>query len=130
MTYEIHHLPHLAEIPTEVYEAATRVIPPGMHVDGMAESIRDYFPVEGDNWSKALPVVISKGSNIKEHKHSEWTGVFYVDLGDPPCAIIIEGERVEPQKGDLIIMEPNTLHSVEQSASNRDRISFAMLVEG
>lgn len=73
-----------------------------------------------------VPVVIEKGGVIFEHKHPEHTLIYYVDVGDPPCAIIVAGERVIPEAGTAIYLPPGTPHAVELSKSETPRLSLAI----
>jgi mannose-6-phosphate isomerase-like protein (cupin superfamily) len=135
-SYSIHDLSRFTFRDRSDYESCARTAPWGLgkwpeHAELLA-AMRKCIPVSGKNdWIKDIHVLVEKGEQIKPHAHGdEWTAVFYVDPGDPVCAIIINGERVEPKRGDCIVISPGVIHAVEKSKSARTRISFAMLVEG
>ncbi len=98
---------------------------------GMLQSaMRSMVPVPGgDDWTKDVAVVIQPhGPPVVTHRHPEWTVIYYVDPGTPPVAVIVDGVRIEPKRGMMLAMAPNTPHHVERSKSTTRRISFAMLV--
>lgn len=99
----------------------------------LLKEIRSLIPVDGDDWVHHIEVEVKPGQKNhmaqRHHKHSEWTAVFYVKVGDPPVPIIVEGEEITPAPGDVIIMPPHTDHCVAPSHSKTDRLSFAMLVK-
>ena len=128
-----HDLSDWMEIPRARYMDCAKRAPWGLgkwdEFKPLLKSMRECVPVPGDDWVKDIHVLVEQGTGIAEHKHDEWTAIFYVDPGDPPCAILIEGERVIPEAGQLFVLLPGVMHAVEISHSERTRISFAMLVE-
>lgn len=132
--YAVHELPKWTEIPRAVYLDCAKTPPWGLgkepRFEPLLDEIRACIPVEGSrDWTKDIHVLVQKDDSISEHAHSEWTAIYYVDPGNPVCAIVIEGERVEPEPGQVIVLSPNTVHEVEKSKYESERISFAMLVE-
>ncbi len=75
---------------------------------------------------EVLTVWTRRGQQIHTHSHPEWTLVYYVTVGDPVCAIMVDGERVEPQPGCALLLPPDTPHSVEVSKSVEPRLSIAL----
>jgi quercetin dioxygenase-like cupin family protein len=97
----------------------------------LLDEMRSLVPVPGDTWVKDIDVTIvpheTNHQGQVEHAHSEWTAVFYVQPADVP--IIVEGEAITPQPGDLIIMAPGVSHRVAPNKTDEIRLSFAMLVK-
>ena len=133
-SYSIHKLDYWEYVTRDEFLACAQKAPWGLGkweiFKPLLNDIRACIPVDGtDDWTKDIHVIVEEGKRIPEHKHAEWTAIFYVDVGDPPCAILIEDERVIPKPGDVVVLRPDTRHEVEISKSERERISFAMLVE-
>ena len=85
----------------------------------IAEFMRDHCPVEGRDWMKYMEVTMKPGENIKRHKHRYHAVLFY-----PADA---EAVVVEPKKGTLIYMPPETYHEVPPVKAARR--SLAMIIE-
>lgn len=133
-SYSIHDLSEFLEPGREFFLACARTAPWGLgkwdEFTDLLDTMRSHIPVPGKrDWIKDIHVLLKQGECRLPHQHREWTAIFYVDPGDPVCAIVVEGERLEPKPGDLIVLEPETMHEVEKSKSEQTRISFAMLVE-
>lgn len=130
MGYQIHKLGLRATRDAYLACANTRPLGLAKWFPELSQEIRNCIPDDGEIHSD-IPVVVPQGSKHNAqvpHKHFEWTAIYYVDLGDPPCPILIDGIPVLPEPGDVVVLEPNTLHEVETSKSERERISFAMRV--
>lgn len=140
--FTIHRLPQWIEnVPLHEFLDCARRRPPGLRKDWkflpLLDEMRSHVPINGNDYVKDIDVLIEPGQKNHQgqvpHAHAEWTAIFYVDPGDPPVPILIEGKnsvfRVEPEPGDLIILEPGVEHWVAPSMSDRPRLSFAMLVE-
>lgn len=84
------------------------------------------FPQPGMPAYQEVPVLVEYGKDIGPHRHPEHTVVYYVDVGDPVCAILVNDKRIEPVPGTAIWMAPDVLHSVEKSVSERPRLSIAV----
>jgi quercetin dioxygenase-like cupin family protein len=97
----------------------------------LLSEIRSLVPVPGHSWVKDIDVLIEPGQKNHqgqtEHAHPEWTAVFYVNPADIP--IVVDGEIITPEAGDLIIMAPDLPHYVANNTSDEIRLSFAMLVD-
>ena len=102
---------------TRIENPKFRALLPGLYAQ---------LPQPGEPTHEAVQVVIEKGGYIAARKHPEWTLSYYVDPGDPPVAICIKGERIEPHAGQVLILEPETMHCVERSRSERARVSLAL----
>ena len=94
--------------------------------------MRELVPVPGDEFVGPIHVVIQKGASRTRHPHPEWTALYYEEPGDPPAALLVhidgEVERIVPERGMVVVLEPNVIHSVEQSQSETPRVSWAILV--
>ncbi len=88
--------------------------------------LRPHIPVEGDDWTYLWHLTVQPGSNAFPHSHNGWTACYYEDVGDPPCAIILNGERIVPKNGDIIVVPPGVEHSVETNEGERPRLSHAL----
>lgn len=134
MTYQVFDVdPKWQEYPLERWIDA--ITPPGL---GITDA--ELMPIVGELFAllpggdmfitstgePVVPVVLYNGDVIPSHRHPEHTLVYYVSVGDPPCAIIVEGERVVPEPGTAIYLPPGTLHAVEASESETPRISLAI----
>jgi quercetin dioxygenase-like cupin family protein len=134
-SYSKYDLSRFALRDRSEYETCARTAPWGLgkwpEFTELLDAMRECIPVKGKkDWIKDIHVIVEKGDEIKPHAHvGEWTAIFYVDPGDPPCAIIVDGTRIVPKPGDCIVLSPGMTHAVEKSKSERTRISFAMLVE-
>ena len=105
----------------------------GIQDDALREILPELyllFPQPGVPAHDEMPVIIKKGGEIAMHAHPEWTLLYYVNLGDPVCAVMIDlGDevcRVEPERGTAIMLAPNVQHAVEKSESVEPRLSIAL----
>jgi hypothetical protein len=119
-------------IPPELFEPLGKW--PTVDIKGQflefAAELRAFVPVPGTDYEYLYQVLVPFEDERKEHGHSWWVALCYVDLGDPPVAVIVEGERIVPTMGDVVVLPPVTKHAVEPSQSERMRLSVAMLVKG
>ena len=93
---------------------------------GVLPDLYQHFPQPGKATHVETPVIIEEGKQIGAHQHSQWAMLYYVSIGDPPCAIIVDGGRVIPEVGSAILLEPGVIHSVELSYSVTPRLSIAL----
>ena len=113
--YRKHYeLTEWLSIPRSHWMACAQGTPMGLSKDPVLEpmlhDLRALIPVPGREWKKERHVLLEYGKRIAAHDHPEWVALFYVDPGDPPVAIIVEGERVEPEPGLVIVLPPGTWH--------------------
>lgn len=73
--------------------------------------------------------LLLKGKSVPGHKHEEWVALFYVDPGDPPLPVIIEGESVQPEAGQVVVIPPGVWHHTENYQGSRPRILTAVMVD-
>jgi quercetin dioxygenase-like cupin family protein len=134
--YVICDLRHWVENhPFEEYLQTAKKRPLGLaknpYFRPLLAEMRALVPVPGKTWVKDIDVTIEPGQTNHqgqvEHSHPEWTAVFYVNPADVP--IIVGGECVTPQPGELIVMAPGVSHHVADNQTDQVRLSFAMLVE-
>jgi len=55
-------------------------------------------------------VEIEPGDHVEPHRHHETEEVFYIL--QPGGTLVIEGEELRPDAGDVIICEPGDVHEV------------------
>lgn len=91
------------------------------------EALRGFCPKEGQDYQKAICVVVKRADSVPEHFHPEHTVLFYVEPLNVP--IIVEGQPFQPSPGDVVYLPPNVRHSVPRNLGNETRISIAMLVD-
>jgi quercetin dioxygenase-like cupin family protein len=91
------------------------------------KELRAFVPKPGNDWVKAVSVVVSPGKEIKRHHHPEWTVLYYLDPCDTP--LFTEEGPHYAKSGEVVVMPPNMKHWVPENKSDRNRISLAMLVE-
>ena len=96
--------------------------------DGIQRTVRGLVPVPGSHWEHWVHVVIACGESRSRHSHPEWTAIYYEQPGDPPAAVVVDGQRIEPEHGMVVVLPPGTVHYVERSQSSTPRVSYAMLV--
>ena len=87
------------------------------------------FPGDGSIAHPETPIVLYHGEKVDLHAHPEWTLIYYIRAGDPPVALLIDGERFKPIPNTAIILPPNTPHAVEISKSTAPRLSVALRME-
>ena len=85
-----------------------------------------HFPQPGKATHVETPIILEQGKEIGVHEHSQWLLVYYVHTGTPPCAVMVEGKRVEPENGSALLLRPGVIHGVELSRSVTPRLSIAL----
>ncbi len=128
-------LPHLLGFTVEQWFQASpyhnkRLINPAIEKE--LEKLFDYFPIPGKPRTEdpIITVITKRGGLTPTHTHPEWTMIYYVTVGDPTVAIVVDGEREVPEPGMAFLLWPHTPHSVEKSKSAEVRLSIALrLVE-
>jgi quercetin dioxygenase-like cupin family protein len=113
-------------------QECARTKPVGLAKDAELVKLRDdmraLIPAEGPI-VKDVHVRVEYGRGIAAHSHVEWTAIYYAFPGDPVCAIVADGARIEPARGDVIVLAPGVRHEVERSRSLQPRLSFAVCVD-
>ena len=128
MNYEMFHIerPDIDVLRT-IAMGHPRLIDKDPNAREFLEEMRTYAPKSGDDWVKAVSVVIGKGDQRAEHAHSEHTLLYYIDPVDD-CPLIVDGVPVRPKRGDLVLLKPGVMHAVPKNPTTETRISVAMLV--
>lgn len=142
MRYQIHDLSHwLDEISAETFFEAAETRPHGLGKNPifseLQSEIRALVPVPGTDWCHDIEVHIRPHQRDHQgqrwHSHVEWTAIFYVAVGSPVVPILVRDETcdvlIEPSPGDCVVLSPGTEHRVDDSNSDIERLSFAMLVD-
>lgn len=65
---------------------------------------------EGNQWNKLQEICIPPHETAKAHHHKIQTEVFYF-LTDNGYRIV-NNEKILPKKGDILVIEPNDMHTV------------------
>jgi len=84
------------------------------------------FPQPGEKRHVERLVIVYENRSLARHRHPEWTLVFYIDVGDPVCNIMVNDEEVFIKPGMAVLMPPRTPHAVPRSFSKRPRLSLAL----
>ncbi len=79
-------------------------------IQAALEKLYDHFSMPG---KPAHDILTVKGGSVPRHTHPEWTLIYYVLPGEPPCAILVDELRIEPIQGCAILLPPKMPHSVE-----------------
>ena len=90
----------------------------------IAKAMRVQCPSPGEDWTFLATVWNPVGASIPEHKHRKHTILFYPEACDP---VVIEGVPFYPERGTIVHLSPQTLHSVPPTV--RDRVTVAMKVK-
>ncbi len=117
------------EVPLERWLHACRNSHLGIQDDelaGILPALYSHFPQPGKATHVETPVILSQGKDIGVHQHPQWLLIYYVHVGDPPCAVIVENERVIPENGTALLLRPGVVHGVELSCSVTPRLSLAL----
>ena len=88
--------------------------------------MRSAVPLKGDDYLRALSVVVTRGKEIKEHEHAEFVALYYVQPEGVP--LITRKEVILPEPGDLFLLHPYTKHFVPPPAVEVRRVSIAMMI--
>jgi len=128
--YTRHDLSRFLIHSLEHYMLCAKTEPKGLNKwgDPVLKAMREAVPVPGRSWDRESHVILEHGQAVAAHTHPEYVALWYVDLGDPPQPLYIEGQPVTPFPGECIVLAPGILHSVSASTSKRTRLTFAMLV--
>ena len=89
------------------------------------EKLRAWIPVDGEEWTYLWRLVVLPGSRVDNHLHIGWTACYYEEVGDGGC-VILNGERMYPKNGDVILFPPKAAHEVEENTGTVPRRSFAL----
>ncbi len=74
-------------------------------------------------------IVVRPGDSVDVHQHPRtYAATYYVDPGEPPVALLVDGERIVPEAGMVVVIPPMVPHGIEKNTGQRDRVSFAILV--
>ena len=134
MTYEVHHSDRWLDVPFDDWMRVA-VMKSGLGDSGehfaqtLKQHMRSLIPVKGGDIIRDLQVIVREGDNLKKHAHPQWACIYYISSGNPPVALMVGDERVEPEAGMFVVLSPGTEHSIEMSKSEDIRLGFAMLVE-
>lgn len=93
---------------------------------GILPDLYSHFPQPGEPTHQEMPVLLKQGQDIGEHKHPEWTLIYYVYIGDPAVPIVIDTHVIRPENGSAVLLPPGTPHRVPKSASPIPRLSLAL----
>ena len=91
--------------------------------------MREQIPKPGQDIHSVVPLVFHKGNSLNGHVHPEHTVIFYIDPGEPACALLLSNDRRYcPSPGEVVVLGPDEWHAVEASRSDRPRKSLAIRV--
>jgi mannose-6-phosphate isomerase-like protein (cupin superfamily) len=128
--YEIHDLSEYLTAPaSEYYDWLVQSKEIGAHPElgAVVPIMRDLIPAEGK--MRESRKILHHGKHVSAHKHVEWVALFYIDPGNPPLPVIIDGERVQPKAGDCVVMPPGVPHYTEAYKGKSPRILTAVMVD-
>jgi len=134
MKYNTYYLHKWCQYPVAQWIKAMEVPAWGIMDDVLkpiVQELHDMLPGNGREIQE-MPVTVEKGTNIDMHSHPDHTIIYYVDPGEPECAVLIKNtetgiiERIIPESGMVIYIPPGVAHGVEISMSERPRVSIAV----
>ena len=85
----------------------------------LAQLLRDFAPVPGDDYRHLVVVELKPGETIKTHQHRHHTVVYYPVDASPIT--------IQPRAGMLVYLPPDTPHNVPATAA--PRVSLAMIID-
>ena len=92
--------------------------------DDMRALIPSDLPLQKDGC-----IVVPPGEGRPTHKHPRtFAAIYYVDPGEPPVALVVDGKRIIPARGLVVVIPPMVPHGIETNTGQRDRVSFTILV--
>ncbi len=101
-----------------------KVIKPGEKEweDNSGYSKKTLFDQIGKEGVVFQKVMIKPGETVKSHYHKKQTEIFY--FFSDFASWLINGERMTPVKGEILIIEPNDKHEVKNE-TNQDYLYLA-----
>ncbi len=74
-------------------------------------------------------VILKPGDGAPLHIHPRsYAAAYCVDPGDKPAALLVDGQRIKPERGYVTVIAPDVPHSIEKNTGSRDRVTFVILV--
>ena len=131
MRVSVHALPEWDSYHDKLIDCAYR-LPKGLGKDPELRPLRDALqalipcdlPLQKD-----ACIIVEPGESVDVHQHSRtYAATYYVQPGDPPVALLVDGERIIPERGMVIVIPPMVPHGIERNTGDLDRVSFAILV--
>ena len=97
----------------------------------LLNDLRLYRPDDTTENHKPMPVILAPGKHIAEHKHPEWTLIYFIDAEEVQLAIGggdtgNEPMLIYPANNTAILLPPGTPHSVRINTMDRPRLSLAL----
>ena len=132
MLVSLHSLPEWDSYPLDKLLACAYAMPKGLGKDPELRPLRDALqalvpcdlPLQKD-----ACIIVPPGESVDEHQHPRtYAATYYVDPGDPPVALLIDGAPIYPERGMVVVIPPMVPHGIARNMGTRDRVSFAILV--
>ena len=90
----------------------------------LLKQLRAYAPPGTTESHQIIPVILLPGKVIGEHKHPEWTLIYFIDAEQGP--IIVDGVRIYPANNTALLLQPMTPHEVARNHMPTPRLSLAL----
>ena len=131
MLVSLHSLPDWIER-RDALLACAYELPRGLGKDPELRPLRDALQalIPSDlPLQKDACIIVPPGESVDVHQHPRtYAATYYVDPGDPPVALLVDGKRIVPEAGMVVVIPPMVPHGIEKNTGQRDRVSFAILV--
>ncbi len=131
MRVSLHSLPEWIERRAELLVCAYG-FPRGLGKDPELRPLRDALQalIPSDlPLQKDACIIVPPGESVGAHQHPRtYAATYCVEPGDPPVALLVDGERIVPEPGMVIVIPPMVSHGIEKNRGQCDRVSFAILV--
>ena len=132
MLVSLHSLPEFDDLALDKLLACAYSKPNGIGHDPELRPLRDAMRalIPSDlPMQKDAVIVVKPGDSVDVHQHPRtYAATYYVDPGEPPVALLVDGKRIIPQRGMVVVIPPMVPHGIERNTGKRDRVSFAILV--
>jgi len=131
MLVSLHSLPEWIESRDALLACAYQ-LPKGLGKAPALKPLRDALQalIPSDlPLQKDACIIVPPGESVDVHQHPRtYAATYYVEPGEPPVALLVDGKRIVPEAGMVVVIPPMVAHGIEQNTGDRDRVSFAILV--
>ena len=90
----------------------------------LLNDLRLYRPDNTTENHPPMPVILQPGKHITEHRHPEWTLVYFIDAED--VCLTVQDAFIYPANNTAMLLSPNELHGVAKNKTDRPRLSLAL----
>jgi len=98
----------------------------GADFETLVRRMRSKIPIDGIGWARGFRLILHPGAQSREHTHTGWVGLYYIDAADTP--LVVGDVKLFPAPGSIVIIPPETMHHVPQNVSDRVRMTYHIMV--